>query len=59
MPLLWVAPRGLITILLYLNIPDSLKLTGFREGVLMLTVLLSAFVMMGGLIGSKQPTEGS
>lgn len=52
-PLLWVAPRGLITILLYLNIPESLRLTGFREGVLMLTVLLSAFVMMGGLIGSR------
>jgi len=58
-PLLWVAPRGLITILLYLNIPDSLRLTGFREGVLMLTVLLSALVMMGGLIGSKQPTTDS
>ena len=55
-PLLWVAPRGLITILLYLNIPESLRLTGFREGVLMLTVLLSAFVMMGGLIGSRSET---
>jgi potassium/hydrogen antiporter len=53
MPLLWVAPRGLLTILLYLNIPDTLKLTGFREGVLMLTVVLSALVMMGGLIGKR------
>jgi hypothetical protein len=55
-PLLWVAPRGLVTILLYLNIPEPLRLTGFREGVLMLTVVLSALVMMAGLIGHKPTT---
>ncbi len=54
MPLLWVAPRGLLTILLYLNIPEALKLSGFREGVLMLTVIFSALVMVGGLLGSRQ-----
>ena len=32
-PLLWIAPRGLITILLYLNIPEDLRLLGFREGI--------------------------
>lgn len=53
MPLLWVAPRGLLTILLYLNIPEALKLSGFREGVLMLTVIFSALVMVGGLVGSR------
>lgn len=52
-PLAWVAPRGLLTILLYLNIPESLKLTGFREGVLMLTVIFSALAMIGGVIGSR------
>ena len=30
-PLLWIAPRGLITILLYLNIPEDLRLQGFRR----------------------------
>lgn len=53
-PLLWVAPRGLITILLYLSIPDPVKITGFREGVLMIVVLLSAFVMMTGVISYKE-----
>nr|WP_293838872.1 cation:proton antiporter [uncultured Arsenicibacter sp.] len=56
-PLFWIAPRGLITILLYLSIPDSIKLTGFREGVLMMVVIFSALVMMGGVIGYKGRSE--
>lgn len=47
-PLLWIAPRGLITILLYLNIPESLRLLGFREGIPMLVVVMSSVVMMVG-----------
>jgi hypothetical protein len=50
-PLLWIAPRGLITILLYLNTPENLRLLGFREGIPMLVVVLSALVMMGGALG--------
>lgn len=52
-PLIWIAPRGLITILLYLSIPEPIKLTGFRDGVLMIVVLLSALVMMAGVITYK------
>jgi len=56
-PLNWIAPRGLITILLYINIPQALKLTGFREGILTLVVILSAILMAIGTIRHK-PGEG-
>ncbi|HEY0110378.1 MAG TPA: cation:proton antiporter [Fibrella sp.] len=49
-PLHWIAPRGLITILLYTTIPQSLKLTGFREGILTLVVILTAIFMTVGTI---------
>ncbi|GAB3571528.1 hypothetical protein GCM10027578_29950 [Spirosoma luteolum] len=52
-PLIWIAPRGLITVLLYLNIPPSLRLLGFRDGIPMLVVVLSALVMMTGLLGYR------
>lgn len=52
-PLLWIAPRGLITILLYLNIPEDLRLEGFREGIPMVVVTLSYLVVMTGVLGSK------
>lgn len=48
-PLLWIAPRGLITILLYLNIPEDLRLLGFREGIPILVVVLSSLTMAAGV----------
>ncbi|MBO0948835.1 cation:proton antiporter [Fibrella forsythiae] len=55
-PLNWIAPRGLITILLYTNIPQALKLTGFREGILTLVVILTAVFMAVGTIRYR-PSE--
>jgi hypothetical protein len=52
--MLWIAPRGLITILLYLNIPPSLRLLGFREGIPMLVIVLSSLIMTVGLLGYKR-----
>ncbi|WP_020603518.1 hypothetical protein [Spirosoma spitsbergense] len=57
-PLLWIAPRGLITVLLYLNIPEDLRLIGFREGIPMLVLVLSASLVMVAGIGRKQVTAG-
>lgn len=48
-PLLWIAPRGLISILLYLNIPADLRLPGFRDGIPILIVVLSSLVMVAGV----------
>ena len=53
-PLLWIAPRGLITVLLYLNIPEDLRLLGFREGIPILVVVLSSLVVMAGVLGNKR-----
>ncbi len=58
-PLLWIAPRGLITVLLYLNIPEDLRLIGFREGIPMLVLVLSAALVMVAGSGRKQLTAGS
>ncbi len=51
-PLRWMAPRGLITVLLYQSIPANLKLAGFREGTLLLVVLLSSLVLIAGVISA-------
>jgi cell volume regulation protein A len=56
-PLLWIAPRGLITILLYLNIPQDLRLLGFREGIPVLVVVLSSLVMVAGVQRGGRETQ--
>jgi cell volume regulation protein A len=53
-PVVFIAPRGLITVLLYLSIPDNLKLVGFRDGILMAVVLLTALVMMAGVVSYRE-----
>jgi potassium/hydrogen antiporter len=40
--LLWIAPRGLITVLLFLSAKDSGKLDAFPFGAVMLIVLATA-----------------
>ena len=55
--LLWVAPRGLITILLYLNIPEDLRLQGFRQGIPLLVVVFLYLVVMTGVMGKRKVKE--
>lgn len=50
LPLLFVAPRGLITILLFISIPASELPTPFNESVIIQVVLLTVLIMMGGTI---------
>ncbi|MBC8152435.1 MAG: sodium:proton exchanger [Bacteroidetes bacterium] len=52
-PLVWIAPRGLLTILLYREIPESLQLTGFPAGILIVVVILSSLAMTAGGLGNK------
>jgi cell volume regulation protein A len=59
-PLLWIAPRGLITVMLYLSLPERLRVANFPEGSVMLVVLLTALVMMIGIRrapGAQAPGE--
>jgi potassium/hydrogen antiporter len=52
--LLWIAPRGLITVLLFLSATDSGKLHGFPFGAVMLIVLATAAMTA---IAHRQPAS--
>ncbi len=56
-PELWIAPRGLITILLFFAIPVSLQVSEFSSGILLYVILISSLLMSFGLIkdGRKKP----
>jgi NhaP-type Na+/H+ or K+/H+ antiporter len=49
-PELFIAPRGLITILLFYSIPAQYDIVGMNESVLFFVVLLSSLLMMLGLL---------
>jgi len=52
-PLLFIAPRGLITILLYLSIPVSQYIGIATNSLILQVIILTAFVMMFGLVKHK------
>ncbi|HQV01514.1 MAG TPA: sodium:proton antiporter, partial [Bacteroidia bacterium] len=53
-PVLFVAPRGLITILLFLSVPITSQLPLINKTLLIQMVLLTAFVLIfGGLLNKK------
>lgn len=49
-PDLFVAPRGLITILLFFSIPASYHVEGFSRGILLYVILISSVVMAVALV---------
>ncbi|CAH0288909.1 hypothetical protein SRABI27_04006 [Pedobacter sp. Bi27] len=53
-PILYIAPRGLISILLYFNLPASLKIAEVGTPFLFLVVLGSSIVMTLGITLSKR-----
>ncbi len=53
-PLVFVAPRGLITILLYFTIPAAAILPIMNKSLVMQVIVLTALVMMIGLMTAKQ-----
>jgi len=55
-PLLWFAPKGLITILLIISLPESAIITSFPQGAIMLLVLMSALLLTYGNLryGAKE-----
>ena len=57
--LVWFAPRGLITILLFLSIPEMYRTDLISEEVVTLVILLSIFVMMTGNILPARQKEKS
>ncbi len=56
-PLLFIAPRGLITILLFLAIDASQTIALVNTSLVIQVIILTALVMMIGLMGSKDKNE--
>lgn len=55
LPELWIAPRGLITILLFFTITKEkhLAIPGFESGLLLYPIFITSFIMMIGLLTHK------
>lgn len=53
-PELFIAPRGLITIILFYSIPPHLVSNKFNEGVLSFVILASGVIMMLGILFAKK-----
>ncbi len=56
-PELWIAPRGLITILLFFAIPAAYTQVDFNSGVLLYVIIISSLIMTFGLIYDKGEAE--
>ena len=52
-PLVFISPRGLITILLFLSIPSNMKSELVNNSLVIQIIILSAFIMMFGLMFYK------
>ena len=59
MPLLFIAPRGLITILLFLSIAPSDTIPLVNKSLIIQVIVITAIVMMIGLMATKNKTETS
>lgn len=58
-PILFIAPRGLITILLFLSIPDKQTTDLANNSLIIQVIILSALVMMFGLMTNKPNPENN
>ena len=56
-PLLYIAPRGLITILLFITIPDTERISMVNNSLVIQVIVLMALFMMVGLMISKRQTR--
>ncbi len=57
LPQLWIAPRGLITVLLFFSIPVQFQNENFNPAILLIVILSTSFIMSGGLIAKKEDFE--
>lgn len=57
LPELFIAPRGLITILLFYSMPDNLKVEGFEQDLVLMLILSTNIIMMMALIFTKQKED--
>ena len=55
-PQTFIAPRGLITILLFDNIPDEVLVPGFEDGILLFIIIATSLIMTIAMVRDKQRT---
>ncbi len=53
-PLLYMAPRGLISILLFITIPEGQQIYLVNQSLIIQIIILTALFMMGGLMISRK-----
>ncbi|MBS1537544.1 MAG: hypothetical protein JST20_07340 [Bacteroidetes bacterium] len=58
LPLLFIAPRGLITILLFLTIEPSHQITIVNNSFIIQVIILSSLLMMFGLMIKNEQLSG-
>ncbi|MEP1033484.1 cation:proton antiporter [Ekhidna sp.] len=56
-PQLWIAPRGLITVLLFFSIPAHFMDDRFNPSILLIVILATSIIMTTGLIAKKEDIE--
>jgi len=58
-PLLYIAPRGLITILLFLSVPEAQQIAIADKSLVIQVIILAALFMMFGLMKQKKQPSGA
>lgn len=53
-PQVFIAPRGLITVLLFYAIPEEAMIPGFEAGILLFVIIATSLVMTWGMIREKR-----
>jgi len=56
LPQLFIAPRGLITVLLFYAIPESVQVESFSPGILLFIILATGVIMTIAMIQDKKRT---
>lgn len=56
-PQLYIAPRGLVTILLFFAIPEEYVVEDFKSGILLFTIIVTSIIMTVSLIKDAQHEE--
>jgi cell volume regulation protein A len=59
LPQLFIAPRGLITILLFYAIPLEAQVPGFEPGILLFIIIGTSIIMTVAMIRDKQRTSAA
>jgi len=54
LPQLFVAPRGLITVLLFYAIPAEAQISGFSEGIILFIIIGTSLIMTAAMIADKK-----